>query len=105
LINRKATNGDTPLHAAAAFGELGMISNLAAAGANINALDCEGRTPLYRAAEARESEAVMLLLSLGANTTVKPLPKESGNDRLTAPQLAKLRKDVPMMAIFAGSLT
>ena len=71
---RRATPyGSTPLHAAAAAASLSAIEALAKAGADVNAKDSAGRTPLWwarrkGAAKPQERKAAEdLLLSLGAS--------------------------------------
>lgn len=54
---------ESPLHAAAAAGELGVAEYLIKEGANTSLRDSQGRTPLARARENRDTEMVKLLLS------------------------------------------
>jgi ankyrin repeat protein len=60
----------TPLHSAAARGDMVMIEMLLAHGAKVNAVDALGRTPLHMAA-SRDAQALELLLDHGAE--VDPL--------------------------------
>lgn len=59
-------SGSTPLHNAAAAGQVAGAAMLLAAGARINAPDGAKFTPLFRAAEAEQREMADLLLRLGA---------------------------------------
>ncbi len=56
------TRGETPLHRAAAFGELDAIERLLAAGAQREARDAHGDTPLAWASWRRRSPEVLRLL-------------------------------------------
>lgn len=64
---RHKTMGHTPLRDAAAFGMLPLMNVLLAAGADPNAPDQYGFTPLHMAAELRQKEAVRRLILAGAN--------------------------------------
>ncbi len=93
LVNRRASNGDTPLALASTVGDLKMIKLLSSAGAEVNAVDPEGRTALLRATGAMQTDAVLLLISLGADKTKVPDAKIDGQPRLTALELAKKNRD------------
>ncbi len=58
------------LHAAAHRGDVAAIRRLAAAGADLNAVDGNGRTPLLVAAFSRQRDAVSALLKAGADPAV-----------------------------------
>jgi ankyrin repeat protein len=58
--------GDTPLHIVSCWGDCEAIRVLVAAGADINARGETAFTPLHCATEQNRLEAVVLLLSLGA---------------------------------------
>ncbi len=66
-------NGDEPtedggaLHEAAAFGHTNLIPVLIDAGADIEAIDARGFTPIYRATENGDLVTVRALLDAGAN--------------------------------------
>jgi ankyrin repeat protein len=57
----------TPLHYAAADGELADIAQLLAGGADPQAQDAVGFTPLHLAAQEQQAGAVQLLLAAGAD--------------------------------------
>lgn len=57
------TRGETPLHRAAAYGDIGMIRALIDAGADKSARDAHGESPLTWASwHLREREVILLLL-------------------------------------------
>jgi hypothetical protein len=76
-IDRYQADGSTLLTAAAANGELRMISVLAELGAKVNDPDAHGNYPLTAAARARNPAACSALLSLGANPGTTDLQKRS----------------------------
>ena len=57
----------TGLHAAAYKGDVGKIEQLAAATADLNARDSNGRTPLHVAIFAGQRDAIRALVKAGAN--------------------------------------
>jgi len=55
------------LHDAAESGNIDVVRTLVSQGANVNAKDKDGRTPLYWAACNRNVEVIQFLVSQGAN--------------------------------------
>ncbi len=81
--DRRDLNGRTMLMKAAKNGDRVLISNLLYSGANINAADDDGWTPLMFAARYQKSDTVISqLISAGAN------PYRKNNYGVTALQLA-----------------
>ena len=68
-------HGLTPLHKAAeSCNSSALVSLLLRAGANPNAVDCEGRTPLHEAVKNHDSVAISLFDNYG----VRPLRRDPG---------------------------
>ncbi len=61
------TNVDISLHQAAKNGQIAQVKDLLAAGADFNAADGQGKTPLYQAAQNGHKEIVKDLLAAGAD--------------------------------------
>ena len=61
------SDGVTVLHIAAREGQRGVVEVAVAHGANVNAKDSRGRTPVDYATEAKQREVVVYLLSKGAH--------------------------------------
>lgn len=62
-VNDADEFGYTPLHAAAGYAQAEVMAYLLSVGADINAGDCDGDTPLHN---AESGEVVNLLVSAGA---------------------------------------
>jgi ankyrin repeat protein len=62
--------GFTLLHVTATEGDCDLARSLLAAGADVNAIDSVGETPLYRAAWQRHPEMCRLLLLAGARRDI-----------------------------------
>ncbi|XP_033213962.1 fibronectin type 3 and ankyrin repeat domains protein 1-like [Belonocnema kinseyi] len=69
VSSRNTSNGETFLHIVARFGSTHVASYLIQLGANVNAQDDKGQTPLYLAIEKSE-EMVKLLLDNGADVSI-----------------------------------
>lgn len=81
------------LHRAAWRGDLPQLKALIAAGADLEARDALGRTPLHVATHARQREAIATLAQAGAK--LDPLE----NDRYDAVTIAAVADDVPTLAL------
>jgi len=79
------------LHAAAAQGSIDDIQRLVQAGADLNARDGNGRTPLHVAAFQGHGAAVRELIAIGAD------PALFDNQRYDAVTIAAVRDDVPTL--------
>ena len=64
----------TPLHLAALYGQPKVMRLLVEAGADVDAYDSRGNTPLLLAAEQRRTDVVMELIRLGADVNKKKGP-------------------------------
>jgi ankyrin repeat protein len=70
-------NGWTPLHVAAAQGNVEVVRILVEHGADTTALTEDGRTPLLLAAEVGNAEIVRILVENGTDrTTAQPTPAQ-----------------------------
>ncbi len=90
--NMRDELGWTPLHHAAATGQLEVIATLVEAKASLNAQTRTGRTPLTLAVEKNQPMAVVRLIAAGAN----PKTSDGGGD--TALSLAK-KMDLPAIEL------
>jgi hypothetical protein len=77
LVNQKNLGGATALHIASREGNLEIAQTLLAYGADVNATDNEGWTPLMRATLAGNDAVVGLLLDKGAQASNLNSAKES----------------------------
>jgi len=66
LIDHEDITGGMPLHWAAVNGKLEVVRMLIEAGANVNARDNGGETPLANACRRQDQETIELLLEHGA---------------------------------------
>ena len=89
----------TGLFAAAVTGDVPAIEKLAASGANVNAKDGYGRTPLHVAAFAKQRAAIRALAAAGAD------PNALENDRYDMVTIAAVADDVATLeaALAAGN--
>ncbi|WP_264329012.1 ankyrin repeat domain-containing protein [Wolbachia endosymbiont (group A) of Andrena hattorfiana] len=69
--NTRDENGMTPLHHAAANGDIKTAKSLIDKGADVNAQDKDSMTPLHRAAANNNEESVKLLVEYGAKVDVQ----------------------------------
>ncbi len=89
-INSRASDGDTPLHLAACWGNRHAVRLLIEAGARVNAKGDMGNTPLHYAVMGKHPSVAELLLSFGADAglpselgfTPRTLAKQSGHSKL-----------------------
>lgn len=63
LVNSRNRHGLTPLHVAAAWGQVEVMGYLLTEGANVDAEDKMGSTPLFQAVAYDHIKAVKILLS------------------------------------------
>jgi hypothetical protein len=81
------------LHAAAVRGDAAGIAHLAASGADTNARDGYGRTPLHVAAYRSQLEAMRALAKAGAD------PNALENDRYDIVTIAAVANDLPVLRL------
>lgn len=82
----------TGLHAAAAQGDVALIKQLLAAGANVNATDPYGRTPMHVAAYQSHDAAVLALAEAGGD------PNLLERDKYDIITIAAVADDAEMVA-------
>jgi ankyrin repeat protein len=86
IVHQTDDFGDTALHAAAAKGRLELVQFLISNGANVNAQNHMGSTPLHKAMVAKFDQIAItkLLLKSGADANVKNknefLPEDLARD-------------------------
>uniref|UniRef100_A0A672JFM3 Transient receptor potential cation channel, subfamily A, member 1b n=1 Tax=Salarias fasciatus TaxID=181472 RepID=A0A672JFM3_SALFA len=71
VINLTDGAHQTPLHRATIFDHTELVEYLISLGADLNSVDCKGNTPLLQATSCGAWKTVILLLSKGANVSVK----------------------------------
>jgi ankyrin repeat protein len=81
----------TGLFAAAAAGDTAKIARLVAGGADVNAKDARGRTPLIVAAFGKQRDAMRALVEAGAD------PNALDGDRYDMVTIAAVADDVPTL--------
>ncbi len=81
------------LFAAAARGDATEVTHLARAGANVEARDGHGRTPLHVAAFLGKHDAMRALVAAGAD------PNAQENDRYDIVTIAAVANDVPTLKV------
>ena len=72
-----------PIHAAARQGDIEAVKQHLAAGADVNAIDHEGNTPLHHAVYNDQTEIIRLLIDKGAEVNGKR--KAANNEKGVAP--------------------
>lgn len=85
------------LHDAAARGDLPAIKRLIASGANLNAVDGHGRTPLMVAGYRRDVDGARLLIGAGANVDALD------SQRYDLITIAAVANDVAMLRLAIGA--
>lgn len=98
IVNtRDVTSGETALHIVTARRDLTWLTFLLSRGANVNARDGQGRTPLQVATNLGWRDGVALLVERKANTEV-------ANDAGETPLIAAVhRHDVEMTKLLLGA--
>ncbi|XP_038622683.1 transient receptor potential cation channel subfamily A member 1 [Tachyglossus aculeatus] len=71
MVNAENGNKETLLHRASLFDHYDLAEYLISKGANIDSIDCEGRSPLLLATASASWNIVNLLLAKGANVEIK----------------------------------
>jgi ankyrin repeat protein len=89
------------LISAAEHGDTAAIQRLLAEGADINAQDARGRTPVLAATHARQVDAVRALIQAGADLNIR----DSRNDNVLLYAGAEGLLDILQLAIAAGADT
>jgi ankyrin repeat protein len=74
-VDTRTAEGETSLHIAARFGRLDVIAFLASHGADPNATDSHGDTPLDDALSARQEQTAELLVRRFGNRLAPAKPR------------------------------
>ncbi len=98
LVRGQDAGGSTPLHHAAAFGNVGAIHVLLKAGADVNARNNRGATPLHWS--AADAEKTRLLLDKGARINTQT---ETGRTALYLAASQSGREDVVRVLLDGGA--
>ncbi|XP_064621643.1 uncharacterized protein LOC135484263 isoform X2 [Lineus longissimus] len=106
-------NRNTPLHWAASFGDRKVIRSLCSRGANVNAINSQGATPLHDAVKRGSCPEVEELIFCGADPTIKatsgkysgssPIDLAKGNVQLL--EVLKKQPIIPMNTMANGSIS
>jgi len=91
-VNQEVLNGRGLLHVAADYGQTEVLEYLLSKGANVNALDKHGITPLLAAVFENHLESAKLLLSKGADKTMKSPGGDSYYDCAETAEMKELLK-------------
>ena len=95
-VRSKLGDGDTPLHMACVWGDIGAIDLLLAGGADVNARGDLQCTPLYNAVSFQHVRSVVRLLKAGASAD------DSNFLNFTARQQALSSKNQRLISLFEG---
>ena len=89
----------------AVYGDIKMVRFMLDHGADVNALEALGRTPLMYAAvsDALPLDVVKLLIERGADVDAKSRHTKAGDAGLTVLDIAKLNGDTPVAQLLAKS--
>ena len=71
LNAKEYDNSNTPLHLAVGMQNAGILSELIANGANVNAQNIAGRTPLHHVASGNRTDLLLQLISNGADVNAR----------------------------------
>lgn len=86
----------TPLHLAAIGGDVGIVRQLAGAGADLDARDTDGMAPMLWALAERNLDAVVALIELGAD------PQAAGDSGASVADLAREHGIAPVLEALAA---
>jgi ankyrin repeat protein len=102
-LDRKAYSSTLP--DIAFLGDVNAVRLMLDHGADVNAVDPLGRTPLMYAAgsDTPAPEIVKLLIERGADVNAKDTHKQGGDSGLTALDIAKLRGNTPVVDLLVKS--
>eukprot|EP01117_Protostelium_nocturnum_P010683 TRINITY_DN3846_c0_g1_i1.p1 TRINITY_DN3846_c0_g1~~TRINITY_DN3846_c0_g1_i1.p1 ORF type:complete len:119 (-),score=51.98 TRINITY_DN3846_c0_g1_i1:232-588(-) len=91
-LSVKTTDGNqrTPLHWAADFNQVSVIEYLLSKGADVNAKDKYGITPLLAAVYEDKANAVKVLLANKADASVKGPDGQTAKERADTAEIKKL---------------
>jgi ankyrin repeat protein len=82
IIDIVSRNGTRPLHVAATFNAVRSVDFLMAHGADINATDSAGETPLHKAARRSNFDVYRAILKAGGDDSVRNLARETPKELL-----------------------
>ena len=82
IIDIASRNGTRPLHIAATFNALRTVNFLASHGADIEAVDSAGETPLHKAARRSNFDVYRALVARGAKEHVRNMSRETPKELL-----------------------
>src|SRR5258708_4987063 len=87
----------TPLHVAADDGKLNTMQLLINHGADVNALDCQGDSPLHKASRITNSDEAEFLVKSGANVNIRII--DEFNDESTPLHVAAAYGNLNMVQL------